>query len=407
MQNLKVAFFLAYKSITRGGKLSTALIIFILSITFVNLIFITAIGDGVVFAINRQIAVNGVSNIVLEPQEEPVRKNYIIHAEELERSIEQIGGVVAAARRYKLAATLSYDKNKDGKFKYAATEVIAVEPERERKMSEVAQKIISGRYLEGLGSGEIILGADLAGESGNLTLTSLEGAKVGEKLRVTFNNNITRIYTIKGVFQVKFGPVDRAAFITTREAESLLSVYDNASQILVKTEDFGGEDNIIAQIEKLAPDLKVRKWNDYVGDAGGLIESFKQVQFIVNVVGSVVVAASLFIIVYIDAARKRRQIGILRAIGIRHTIIVYSYLLQSLFYAIAAMGLGLLFIFYVLEPYIAAHPLPTTTGAVRMAISQIGLIHSILILLGAAFIGGIIPAWKAARENIIDAIWGA
>ncbi|MEK7211153.1 MAG: FtsX-like permease family protein, partial [Patescibacteria group bacterium] len=146
---------------------------------------------------------------------------------------------------------------------------------------------------------------------------------------------------------------------------------------------------------------------DYVGDAGGLIESFKQVQFIVNVVGSVVVAASLFIIVYIDAARKRRQIGILRAIGIRHTIIVYSYLLQSLFYAIAAMGLGLLFIFYVLEPYIAAHPLPTTTGAVRMAISQIGLIHSILILLGAAFIGGIIPAWKAARENIIDAIWGA
>ncbi len=406
-QTISVALFLGYKSIAKGNRTTLALMIFIMSLAFVNLVFISSILNGIVVAINKQVKTNLVSNIIIEPQEEPTKKNFIIHSKEIQRQIENLPGVVATVRHYKLAGAIAYDKERRGNFKTVSGEIIGVDPEREEQMTEVSQGIVAGRYLEGRGSGDILLGSEIAGGyGGGEELTSLGGVKIGDKVRVNFSNGIERNFTVRGIFKVNFGMADRQAFITSKEAESVLSVYDNASQILVKIDKLDVEDYYAGQIQKIAPNLKIKKWTYYMGGMSGITKSFDMITLIISAIGLAVAAITIFILIYVNVVNKRRQIGILKAIGIKQNIVIYSYIFQALFYTIFGVIIGALLIFYVIEPYFANHPLSLPIGEVGLALNSQIIIQNILSLLAAAFIAGLIPSRQAARENILKAIFG-
>lgn len=358
-------------------------------------------------ALNKQLKTNLVSNIVIDPQEEPTRKNFIIHAKELEHQIENIPGVVATAGRYKLAGAMAYDKDKNGKFKIVSGEIIGIDPEQEKRVSGIAEKVIEGRYLDRLGRGEIVLGSDLAGGYGGSELTSLGGARVGDKVRVTFSNGMIRNYRVSGIFQVKLGFADRQAFITSREAELVISRYNSASQILVKIPEASSEDEYINRIQALAPNLKVRKWIDYAGGLADVSRSFNIITLVISAIGLSVAGITIFILIYVNVVNKRRQIGILKAIGIKQNIIIYSYILQALFYAVSGVIIGLLLVFYVIAPFFVTHPLRLPIGETSLALDSRTVIYGILSLLAASFVAGLIPSRRAAKENILKAIWGA
>lgn len=384
------------------------LMVFILSLAFINLMFISSILDGVLETINEQIITNVVSNITIEPQEKPVRKNYITNAEEIQNRIESIPGISAVAGRYKIASVIAYDKNKNGKFKYVSGQIIGIDPEKEKKISNISTKIISGRYLERVGSGNILLGAELAGGYANTEdLYSLDGVKVGDTVKVIFNDSSSRNYKVRGIFLTKFNQVDRLAFITAKEAESILSVHNNVSQILVKTDDRGNEDRFVNKIRTIAPNLEIKKWSDYMGPMANISKSFDVINLIITVIGIIVAAITIFILIYVNVVNKRRQIGILKAIGIKQHIIVCSYVYQALFYAILGITVGLLLIFYAIDPYFKAHPLDIAVGDVSLSLNMPRIIYGAAGLLIAALVAGFLPSWRAARENILKAIWGA
>jgi putative ABC transport system permease protein len=407
IKDFKVALFLGYKSIVNGHKGTIALMIFILSLAFVNLVFVASILNGITDTINNQIINHSVANIVIEPQEEPRRKDYILHAKELRQKIESIPGVTATVAHYRMTATFAYDKDKDGDFKYGTWEVIGVDPKEEPLVTGISDCIIAGRYLEGRGSGDIILGSDIAGGYGAIEeLRSLGGVKVGEKVRLTFNNGTTRKYTVQGISKVRFILIDQTAYITKKEAESILNVNDRASQILVKIDKTGNEDFYIEKIKKIAPNLKVRKWTEYTSIVGDLTKSFDLIAAMISLIGLAVAAITIFILIYVNAINKRRQIGILKAIGIKENIIIVSYILQALFYAIFGIVLGSIIMFYFIEPYFINHPLAFPIGDITLAIKEFQVLQGVFGLLGAAFVAGLIPAWRAVRENILKAIWG-
>lgn len=405
-KDLKIASFLGYKSIVKGNKATIVLIVFILSLAFVNQIFISAILNGIVDALNKQIVSNIVSNIIISPQEYPTRKDYISHASELQSQIEKIPGVVATSRRYNMAGSFSYDKEKNGKLKYVSGQIIAIDPEQERKMSDISKNIISGSYLENPGNEEILLGVNTAGGAESESdIGSMEGVKVGEKVKVAFNNGATREYKVKGIFKVKFEEVDRMAFITIKEAESIFSVYDNASQILVKTD--GNEEKYLSRIQALDKDLKVRPWGDYSGPMGGITESFNMITLIISVIGVIVAAITIFIMIYVNVVNKRRQIGILKAIGIKQNIIICSYIFQALFYVIPGVIFGLLIIFYVLTPFFVKYPLQLPIGDSGLVLDNSNVFYAVVSLFAAALVAGFVPSWQTAKEDILKAIWGS
>lgn len=407
-KNLKTAAYLAYKTISRGKKAANALMVFIMSLAFINLVFISSILNGVVVAIDRQLKTNVVSNIVIEPQEEPVRKDYIQRVQELREDIGRLPGVAATSRHYKLSGTVIFDKNKDGRSVRRGSQIIGVDPEIEKDFSEVAAKMVRGRYLDGTGSGDIILGLDLAGGPGaSSTIDNLKGADVGDKVEVVFNNGVTRKYTVRGIYQTNFALVDHMAFITSKESETVIAAYDSASQVLVRVEPSASEERIMAGIRKLSPALVVRPWTEYSGMFSGVSSTVSTITAVISAIGLVVAAVTIFIVIFVNVTNKRRQIGILKAIGIQERIIIYSYVLQALFYAVSGVIFGTLITLFALVPYFASHPLELPVGSISLALNWTRFAANIGMLLGAALIAGCVPSWQGARENILKAIWGS
>jgi putative ABC transport system permease protein len=409
MKDLKVAFFLGYKSIVNGNKSIIVLMIFILSLAFVNLIFTNSLLSGVTTTLDNQLINNSVANIVIDPQEEPTRENYIVHTEELRRQIQNIPGVIATVAHYNLMATFAYDKNKDGQYKYGSWEVIGIDPGEEPLVTGISNHIIAGDYLEETGSDDIVLGSDIAGGYGAAEeIRSLGGAKINEKVKLNFGNGVQREYTVRGVSKVKFTLIDQEAYITAKEAKSILQLSDDrASQILVKINKTGDEDRYIEQIKKLAPNLKVRKWTEYTSMLNSITSSFDLITGMIGAIGLVVAATTIFILTYVNTKNKRRQIGILKAIGIKDNTIIISYVLQSFFYAISGIIFGSIAMFCFIEPYFISHPIALAIGDISLTIKEYQVAQGIFSILIAALIAGFVPAWRAAKENILKAIWGA
>jgi putative ABC transport system permease protein len=113
----------------------------------------------------------------------------------------------------------------------------------------------------------------------------------------------------------------------------------------------------------------------------------------------------IFIVIFINTINKRRQIGILKAIGINKRIIVYSYIIQVLIIATCGILLGLA-LSSGLVTYLTYNPLVFPGGAVYPVVESGPVIRSVISLALVSLISGFIPSWKTANEPILDAIRG-
>ncbi|NOR78859.1 MAG: ABC transporter permease, partial [Methanophagales archaeon] len=101
-KNFKVSFFLAHKSIRRGNIGTVILTVTIMSLIFVNLIFLPSIVSGIGESMNVMIIDYTYSNIVIEPKED---NRYINNVDSIQKKINSLPGVVGTSARYMTGAT--------------------------------------------------------------------------------------------------------------------------------------------------------------------------------------------------------------------------------------------------------------------------------------------------------------
>lgn len=405
-KNLKISFFLAYKSIARGNKSTLVLTIFIMTLAFINLIFISSIFQGMVLAVNEQSINNICSNIVIEPEED---ESHIKQVKSKQSLINSIPGVLGNSAHYITGALFSYDKNKDSKdIKSGSWIVKSVNVTNEKQVTEIHRAIVSGEYLDECDRDKIILGKEISGGYGAvLEHQSLGAVKTGEEIKVTYSNGIQRKYTVKGIFNTKMPVADMVAFVTTKEMESVLGLHNRASEIIIKTEETGEENKYINELEKIGFNKEdIRAWPEYMGVMTSVTQSFDMIKLILAVLGLLVAAVTIFIVIFVNVVNRRKQIGILKAIGMEEQTIINSYVLQALFYAAWGVGFGLILIYFVIIPYFIKYPFDFPIGDVSLSVTQNDLIISSLGLITAAVIGSLIPSWRGAKESILKAIWG-
>jgi len=403
--NIKASFFLARTSILRGNKGTLAMTILIMTLVYINLIFISSIFGGIVEAINEQSINNLYSNIVIAPADDEV---YIENKDAM-NSIGTIPGIVASSAHYINNTVISYDENHDGRDVQQGKWLIkSVDVADETKVTQISESIIEGEYLENNDRDKIVIGKEIAGgHGGDLDYLSLGGVYVGDEIDVKFSNGIKRTYTIKGIFSTKNSQADQMAFITTKEMESVLRVYNLASEIIVKIDEKGQEEKYIEQIRQTGlHDEDIKTWEQLTGFTSSASKSFAMISIILGVIGTVVAGITIFIIIFVSIVNKRRQIGILKAIGMKENTIILSFVMQAIFYAIIGIILGVSIILFLVRPFFIDNPLDFPVGWVSLKITFDIIRISNISLIVAALIGGFIPAFRGTKESILDSIWG-
>jgi len=398
LKNLQVSFFLAYKSIRKGNIGTTILTVVIMSMIFVNLVFLPSIVSGIGEGMNVMLIDYTYANILIEPQEDNL---YISNVESIQKKLNSLPGVAGTSAHYISGATFTYKDN------FVSGALYSINPIDEVTVTKTYTGIIEGEYLSKGDTDEILLGIDLAGEEGKeAEERDLGGVRVGDKITVTFSNGVIREYRVKGIFKTKSFMADGSAFITEKEMESVLGIENKASEILVKLNQRGTEEEFKKKFMELGISEDIKTWEDKAGGiVGDIISSFSLINVISTIISLIMAVIVIFIIIYINTINKRKQIGILKAVGIDKSIIIRSYVIQSLFYCFSGITIGSI-ILYLLISYLIANPLEFPMTYVRPLVEPQLIIQSVISLIAVSLIAGFIPSWKTANENILKAIWG-
>lgn len=412
MGKVKLAFFLAYKSILRGNYWTLILIILVTSLSFSNLILTPSLMSGVTAALNQQQIETLFGNIVIDP---PFNQNYLTDVSQIENklaSVPEVTGVAphlnnSAFFEYKWHAPTSYqDKGQNGNWT-----VIGIDPDREMMVTTIHSSLIAGSYLNQDDRDQIVLGVEIAGGPQATTLPSLTlgGVQVGDVVRLTFSNSYQHEYTVKGIFEARAGGANNLAFITQQDMAAVFGSVlppDSANQILVRTQSEAAQNQVIAHLKTLGINAQIRSWEDYGQGVGGIVSSFGVVTSIIGAIGLIVAGVIMFIVIYINVTHRKRQIGILRAIGVDRGVVMISYLLQALLYAALGIIFGGIILGYIIKPFFDAHPIDLPIGLVSLVVDSSTVQSAILWLIVASLLAGLIPVLNITRESIIKAIWG-
>jgi putative ABC transport system permease protein len=411
LNDLKAAFFLFYKYITRGNKGTLVLTIMVAALAFMEINIISGILSGAVSLIYQQAKNNYVSNLVIQPGKDQWgnKEQYLTQVSLLKRKIDAIPGVIASSPRYTAGSIITYDPDKTGKdIRIISWPVTSVDPEEDTKVSGISNNIVSGSYLDESDRDKILMGREISGGFGaSLEVQSLKGARVGDDVNVSYQNGVVRKYTLKGIYTTDFPLSDMAVFVTQKEMESVLGIRDRASEILIKTDESYSEDYYIDQLRRAGINLPdIKPWKEFIGLVLGIAQTFDIIKRIILFIGLMVAGVTIFIVIFIATVTRRKQIGIMKAIGMKEEIIVTSYVLLALFYALVGIGLGTLIIEVAIRPYFAVHPLSFPVGLVSLNIVPAEYMASFAAMVGVSIVAGLIPSWRVTRENIIKAIWG-
>ncbi len=407
MKDFKTAVFIAYKSIRKGNQSMMLLIICILSLSFLNMMFISGVLSGISQSEVRVLKGYISSDVVISPQEKPRLKQYIPEAEDIRNQVQTIPGVVATARHYMTNGLLSFDREKSGQVKTVSGSIIGIKPSEEHRVMDFQKLLFAGEFLADDDTDQIVLSSALAGGFDALAPSDLGGVRVGDKVQIAYANGVLRTYTVKGIYDDTVGIFQ--TFVTVKEAESVLGIADSASQILVKADlaQYSAQEYQL-KIQMLVPNLKVQDYYTIIASFISFLKALDLIALTVSVISVLVAAVTTFVLIYINALSKMRQIGIFKAIGIKQGIIISSYIFQSLFYTFWSIAIGSALIFGIIQPLLIMYPIPLIERLMNIVLvyTPDGIYLSIAAFLIAGFLAGLIPSFLVAKKDILDTIWG-
>jgi lipoprotein-releasing system permease protein len=165
-------------------------------------------------------------------------------------------------------------------------------------------------------------------------------------------------------------------------------------------------DTIASRIEQELnnEDINVENWKDQNEDLLSALNGQQTSSTIIQAVIILSVVIAIASVLAISVLQKSRQIGILKAMGIKDTsasmIFMYQGLLIGLVGSILGMslGLGLLYAFSTFTKN------PDGTALIELYIEYDFVIRSWIIAVLASTLAGVIPARKSLRLNPIEVI---
>lgn len=400
INDIRVGGLIAYCSVKRGNKKTLMFIVFVLSLIFMNLVFLPSMIGGMTVLFTGFMQDYPYGDIVIEPSGD---NTYINNADNVLQKVRAVEGVRAATKRLDAGASIEH------KQKVVGATITGLLPIEEYDISQYPYIISEGDFLGELSRDEIIIGAMIAGTGfGSEIYDNLGEVRPGSLVDVTYSNGVKRTYKVKGIMEGSFELVDLNALVHYKEIEEVYGLEESkATSVVVRIDKQGSEEQVQDKIREAGVNEQIFTWAD---KSETLIKQAMQSMGAINImskfVSLIVGAALVLIIIYINVLNRKKEIGILKAVGISPGSIVLSYAFLSMFYVSLGILAGLT-LYFSLMLYFQANPVTFyETMEIRPQIDPILLIQSIVTMLTLSVIAGTLPAWSVSKESILKAIWG-
>lgn len=226
--------------------------------------------------------------------------------------------------------------------------------------------------------------------------------EIGERIEVATVKGKTKEYNVSGIIDAKTFLPNLIMILPKKELERLDDTRKN-SEIVVRLKD----PDKIEETRKLIKDknlgISVATWHEKSGFIDDIITA---VSFITGLISKLMVASVFLItsiVIFINVLQKRKQLGIIKSMGASNRFVVGIYILEAAIYSVLSYTLGFL-MFMLIHFYSVENPNPMLIGDFHTVFSIDSFINSLIVLLVASLGGSIVPAYVAAKTNIVDVI---
>jgi ABC-type antimicrobial peptide transport system permease subunit len=255
--------------------------------------------------------------------------------------------------------------------------------------------LVEGRMFRP-GTAEVVAGRAIA--------SGFQGAGLGETLRFA-----SRDWTVVGVFDAGRTGFDSEIW---GDAEQMLQAFRRTgySSLLFRLADPARFDAVKATIEgdpRLTLEAK-RETRFYADQSEALSRFISYLGTAISIIFSIGAIIGAMITMYASVASRVGEIGTLRALGFTRTSILVAFLGESLLLGLVGGVIGLAAASVMQTLSISTTNFQTFAElAFTFTLTPGIVLASLAFALGMGFVGGFLPAARAARLRIVDALRAA
>ena len=253
-------------------------------------------------------------------------------------------------------------------------------------------RIVEGR-MPRPGSAEIMAGTSIA--------KRFKGGGIGETLRFG-----VRDWTVVGIFDA--GTTGFSSEIWG-DVDQLMQAFRRPvySSIIFKLRDPSEFARVKERIEtdpRLTLEAK-REVTFYADQSEAMAKFLRILGVTLTIIFSLGAVIGAMITMYAAVANRVTEIGTLRALGFQRGSILAAFILEALFLGLLGGVVGLFFASFMQLVTISTMNWQTFSELAFTFTLTVGIIgKSLLFSLVMGFVGGLLPAFRAARMNIVDAL---
>lgn len=279
---------------------------------------------------------------------------------------------------------------KRGTSKPSNVQIRGVSPESLTMRSQV--KLIAGRLWKP-GLSEVVVGLEVA--------KRFQGVGMGETVHFAM-----RDWTVVGLFEAEGSGFESEVWV---DAEQLIQAFRRPgfSSLTLQLRDPADFSSLKERLEgdpRLT--VEVEREKQYYADQAEMLATFIRILGIfVTIIFSIGAMIGAMITMYAAVANRTVEIGTLRALGFPRRSILMAFLIESLLLSLIGGCVGLL-LASLLQPITISTTNFSTFSelAFRFSLSPAIAMESIAFALIMGFLGGFLPAVRAARQNIVLAL---
>ncbi|QXW18746.1 FtsX-like permease family protein [Comamonas aquatica] len=273
-----------------------------------------------------------------------------------------------------------------------AIALMGVELERYQRIVNLREKIVTGRW--GLAPGEAMIGVELASDL---------GVRPGDRFTID-TGSVTEPVRVTALLDMGVKDLNRrTVVIPLRSAQNLLGVPGGATVLDLKVADVWTAETLAQQLRQRY-DYDIESWQATNAQLVSALNAQSISTAVIRGVVLIVVVLGIASVLVVSVVQKRKEIGILRAMGTTQAQVLRMFLLQGA--VVGALGsVGGVLLAAVLVQLFTFFARDAAGGALfEIHLSGADALSAALTATVCGVLAAVIPARSAARLDPAQAI---
>ena len=293
--------------------------------------------------------------------------------------------------------------------------ILGIDPDKEKEVNNLHEKITDGKYIESLNEDAVVLGEGLA------TQLKLKVNDTIVLLGQGFHaSSAAAMYRVKGL--IKLGAIElnnNVMYMPIKQAQFMYGAENRLSSISIMVDDTKHleslKQSLIKSIESTT--YEVMTWKEMMPELDQFIEADSSGHYIIIGVLYIIISFGLFGTLLMMMFERKHELGILVAIGMKKRLLATILLLESIFISLIGCIAGIIVGVLIIK-WFTKYPIHLT-GKVKQVYEDYGIesilyfsnqeyifIAQTMIVLALSILLAFYPSYKIIKLKPIEAING-